>query len=164
MRIENSYYDIACNDFMYFCDAISPKYFNQVSAQAQQIAEKMLKSVADLTCVNIEKLMLSRNLRAIYDAIHEEDSEFNLDRRSLALLKDYYYDARYPGDNFVTVTKEEFIDLLNILMDVIQEVETWRSNHDLPCQIKDPSRFLHNAFLVLGVDRNERNTPGQMMS
>ena len=154
MKIENSYYDIACNDFMYFCDAISPKYFNQVAAQAQQIAEKMIKSVADLTCINIEKLMTSHNLRALYDAIHEVDSGFNLDRRALSLLKDYYYDARYPGDNFVTVTKDEFIDLLNILNSVIREVERWRSDPNLACQINDPELFLGKAYVTLGIDKS----------
>ena len=154
MKIENSYYDIACNDFMYFCDAISPKYFNQVAAQAQQIAEKMIKSVADLTCINIEKLMTSHNLRALYDAIHEVDSGFNLDRRALSLLKDYYYDARYPGDNFVTVTKDEFIDLLNILNSVIREVERWRADHNLECQINDPELFLGKAYVTLGIDKS----------
>ena len=155
MKIENSYYDIACNDFMYFCDAISPKYFNQVAAQAQQIAEKMIKSVADLTCINIEKLMTSHNLRALYDAIHEVDSGFNLDRRALSLLKDYYYDARYPGDNFVTVTKDEFIDLLNILNSVIREVERWRADHNLECQINDPELFLGKAYVTLGIDKSK---------
>lgn len=154
MKIENSYYDIACNDFMYFCDAISPKYFNQVAAQAQQIAEKMIKSVADLTCINIEKLMTSHNLRALYDAIHEVDSCFNLDRRALSLLKDYYYDASYPGDNFVTVTKDEFTDLLNILNSVIREVERWRADHNLECQINDPELFLGKAYVTLGIDKS----------
>ena len=158
MKIENSYYPVIeirdYSQFMYWRDPISPKYFNQVAAQAQQIAEKMIKSVADLTCINIEKLMTSHNLRALYDAIHEVDSGFNLDRRALSLLKDYYYDARYPGDNFVTVTKDEFIDLLNILNSVIREVERWRADHNLECQINDPELFLGKAYVTLGIDKS----------
>ena len=97
----NSYYSIACNEFWYLRDAVSPVYCNPAAASAQQIAEKMLKSVAELVCTGIEKLMTSHNLRALYDEIKRVDTSLQLERKDLALLKDYYYDARYPGDNFV---------------------------------------------------------------
>lgn len=152
MKIGNSYYDIACDDFFFLCDAIYPKRFNQTSAQAQQVVEKMLKSVADRVCIGIEKLMLSHNLRALYDAIHEQDPDFKLDRNALSTLKDYYLEARCPGDNFVTVSKDEFLDILKILSEVVTEVERWRKSHDLPCQINAPNRFLSRAYQVLGHD------------
>lgn len=135
MKIGNSYYDIACDDFFFLCDAIYPKRFNQTSAQAQQVVEKMLN-----------------NLRALYDAIHEQDPDFKLDRNALSTLKDYYLEARCPGDNFVTVSKDEFLDILKILSEVVTEVERWRKSHDLPCQINDPNRFLSRAYQVLGHD------------
>lgn len=161
MKIGNSYYDIACNDFLYLCDAVSPIYFNPVIAQVQQVAEKMLKSVADLVCVDIEKLMASHNLRALYDAVHAVDADFLLDRRGLSLLKDYYYDARYPGDNFVTVTREELLEALYIMADTVREVERWRKSHDLPCQIKDPDKFLEKAYKILGVSQSEGKTAAE---
>ena len=43
----NSYYSIACNEFWYLRDAVSPVYCNPAAASAQQIAEKMLNSVAE---------------------------------------------------------------------------------------------------------------------
>lgn len=150
MKIGNSYYDIACDDFFFLCDIIYPVRFNQTAALVQQVAEKMLKSVADRVCIGIEKLMLSHNLRAIYDAIHEQDSDFILDRNALSTLKDYYFDSRYPGDNFVTVSKDEFLDILGTLIDVVAEVERWRGKHGLPVQIGDPNRFLDRAYKVLG--------------
>lgn len=55
----NSYYSIACNEFWYLRDAVSPVYCNPAAASAQQIAEKMLNSVAELVCTGIEKLMSS---------------------------------------------------------------------------------------------------------
>lgn len=36
----NSYYSIACNEFWYLRDAVSPVYCNPAAASAQQIAEK----------------------------------------------------------------------------------------------------------------------------
>ena len=37
----NSYYSIACNEFWYLRDAVSPVYCNPAAASAQQIAEKI---------------------------------------------------------------------------------------------------------------------------
>ena len=42
----NSYYSIACNEFWYLRDAVSPVYCNPAAASAQQIAENMYLSVA----------------------------------------------------------------------------------------------------------------------
>ena len=92
----NSYYSIACNEFWYLRDAVSPVYCNPAAASAQQIAEKMLKSVAELVCTGIEKLMTSHNLRALYDEIKRVDTSLQLERKDLALLKDYYYEE-YPS-------------------------------------------------------------------
>ena len=139
MMIEaNSYYSIACNEFWYLRDAVSPVYCNPASASAQQIAEKMLKSVAELVCTGIEKLMTSHNLRALYDEIRKVDSSIKLDRRDLALLKDYYYDARYPGDNFVIVTVDELREALEIMLAVVEAVNEWRISHNLEILIPNP--------------------------
>lgn len=134
----NSYYSIACNEFWYLRDAVSPVYCNPAAASAQQIAEKMLKSVAELVCTGIEKLMTSHNLRALYDEIKRVDTSLQLERKDLALLKDYYYDARYPGDNFVIVTVDELREALEIMLDVVEAVNCWRTSHELEILIDDP--------------------------
>lgn len=61
----------------------------------------MLKLVAERVCVGIEKLMRGHNLRALYDEIHKNEPDFVLDRKQLSMLKDYCFDAKCPGDNFV---------------------------------------------------------------
>ena len=38
---------------------------------AQQVTEKMLKSVAERVCTDVDKLMHTHKLRGIYDAIHK---------------------------------------------------------------------------------------------
>lgn len=137
MKLGNSYYDIACNEFMYLCDSLNAAYTNPAAAQAQQVAEKMIKSVAERVCVGIEKLMESHNLRGLYDAVHNEDSDFTLNRDALSTLKDYYFDTRYPGDNFVNVTVDELVNALNTMQSVVLEVEKWRTSHKLPTQLPD---------------------------
>lgn len=94
--MKNDYYDIACNDLEYLQATLHLKFFNQFAIASQQIAEKMLKSVAEVTCVGIEKLMTTHNLRAIYTEINKVESDFILDKGKLSMLKDFYFDAKCP--------------------------------------------------------------------
>lgn len=94
----------------------------------------MLKSAAERVCVGVEKLMHTHNLRALYMEIHKIEPDFNLDKGSLSMLKDLYFDAKYPGDNFVTVTREECNECLEIMYSVIKAVNSLRARYGLPCQ------------------------------
>lgn len=94
----------------------------------------MLKSLAEHTCVGIEKLMNGHNLRALYIAIHNVLPSFLLNKGSLSMLKDYYFDAKYPGDNFVMVDRESCIECLEIMYDTIKAVNTERSKLGLPVE------------------------------
>ena len=49
-----------------------------------------------------------------------------------------YYDARYPGDNFVIVTVDELREALEIMLDVVEAVNCWRTSHELEILIADP--------------------------
>lgn len=42
----------------------------------------------------------------------------------LAYLTDFYFDARYPGDDFCTVTKAEFEKCLVIMYDTVHKLKT----------------------------------------
>lgn len=48
--------------------------------------------------------------------------DLSLDRGMLSLLKDYYFDAKYPGDTFVTVTKLEAQDCMKFVDTVKSKV------------------------------------------
>lgn len=132
--MKNDYYEIAINNLRYLEVTLHTPYYNEISVGAQQVVEKMLKSVLEqlvpATDAGIDKLMHSHNLRALYDKIHELDSTFSLDRRGLSMLKDYYYDANYPGDSFITVTKEECAENLEIMYDTIDAVNAFRKRND----------------------------------
>ena len=134
--MKNDYYEIAINNLRYLEVTLHTQYYNDISIGAQQVVEKLLKSVleqlAPSTDDSVDKLMHSHNLRAIYDKSHAIESAFNLDRRALSMLKDYYFDAKYPGDSFVTVTKEECTENIGIMYDVIEEVNRFRKCNNLP--------------------------------
>ena len=149
----NSYYAIACNDFWYLRDAVNPTNCNPAAGSAAQVAEKMIKSVAELTCVGIDKLMTSHNLQAIYDEIKKVDTSLNLDRRDLALLDDCFYKTEYPGDNFVLVSPEDLKEALEIMLDVVTAVTAWRKAHDLEVLIEDPVAEFSSALHKFDADK-----------
>lgn len=124
--MKNDYYEIAYNNLLYLQATLHLPFYNDIVVLAQQIAEKMLKSVVER--VNIENLqmMRSHNLRALYDSVRMQYPEPVIDRGALSMLKDYYFDAKYPGENFVTVTKEECAECLNVMYDVIDYVHAVR--------------------------------------
>ena len=142
--MKNDYYEIAINNLRYLEVTLHTPYYNEISVGAQQVVEKMLKSVLEqlvpATDAGKDKLMHSHNLRALYDKIHELDSTFNLDRRGLSMLKDYYYDAKYPGDSFITVTKDECTENVEIMYDAVDAVNAFRKR---------------NGLEVIGVKRQE---------
>ena len=91
-----------------------------------------MKSTAESTCIGIEKLMLSHNLRALYDEIHKVEPSFKLDRGQLSMLKDYYFDAKYPGDNFVIVSQDDCDAALTVMYATVNEVNRLRETLGLP--------------------------------
>ncbi len=127
MKANNDYYKIAINDLQYLQATLHLPYYNQIVVGAQQIAEKMLKSIAERICVEPFKLLTTHNLRALYTEIHKEDSEFVLDKGALSMLKDFYYDAKYPGDNYVDVDEESCIECLEIMYSTIAMVNQKRT-------------------------------------
>lgn len=132
--MKNEYYDIACTDLKYVQFRLDSEFYNQISVDAQQVAEKMLKSVLELVTPlddSVDKLMRSHNIRAIYDKIAEFQPDFTLDRHALSTLMDYYFDAKYLGDNFVLVDKGACSENLEIMYDVIEEVNHFRSENGL---------------------------------
>ena len=124
--MKNDYYDIAYNDLKYLQATLHLPFYNNIAVNAQQIAEKMLKSVAERVCVDVEKLLTTHNLRALYTEINKVDTNFSLNKGDLSMLKDIYFDAQCPGDNFVTVDKKTCDECLSIMYDTIDEVNSAR--------------------------------------
>ncbi len=145
--MKNDYYDVAINDLLYLQVTLNTPYYNNIAVNAQQVAEKMLKSVAERVCVGVEKLMHTHNLRALYTEIHKIEPDFILDKGSLSMLKDLYFDAKYPGDNFVTVTREECDECLEIMYAVIDAVYSLRAKYNLPCQEVEERYICQSTYL-----------------
>lgn len=130
----NDYYAIAYNDLRYLQLTLGTDFYNPIAVAAQQIVEKMLKSIAERVCIGNEKLMCSHNLRALYLEIHSVCPQFVLDKGALSMLKDFYFDAKYPGANYVDVDWESCAECIDVMYDVIEKVHVIRKQLGLPIE------------------------------
>lgn len=124
MTLGERYHNIAMDDIAYLEAAIVDGYYNQPTALCQQITEKLLKSiVADYyTEEDLEDLLKSHSLKRIAFAISKINATADFDKKSLAYLSDFYFDARYPGPDYIKVDKETFEECFNIMLTCKAEV------------------------------------------
>ena len=126
----NSYYGMAENDYLFAkagletCKVLGN--YNAVASGCAQAAEKYLKSLAELCLVDDPEAlgyMRSHNLRTLVSKIKTCIPGIQLDIKDSKWLGDYYFEARYPGDNFVEVTEEDGVECIRIV-EGIREVIT----------------------------------------
>ena len=126
--IKNTYIDIAENDLQYLESVLKTgnTFYNQLAVQCQQIAEKFLKGYLDRLLLeeDVSDLLRRHNIKKIASKLNDMITELNLDTVGLAYLTDFYYDARYPGDDFYTVSKEEFEKCLAIMYDTVKKLKS----------------------------------------
>ena len=125
--IKNTYLAIAENDLAYLEEVrkTGSTFYNQLSVQCQQVAEKFLKGYLDnlLLEEDVSDLLRKHNMKKIAVKLNDLYPELGLDTVGLAHLTDFYFDARYPGDDFYTVTKEEFDKCLSIMYDTVKKLK-----------------------------------------
>lgn len=124
--IKNTYLDIAENDLEYLESVMKTgsTFYNQMAVQCQQVAEKYLKGYLDKILVDedVSDLLRKHNMKKIAGMLNERMEDLKLDTVGLAYLTDFYYDARYPGDDFYTVSKEEFEKCVSIMYDTVEKL------------------------------------------
>ena len=125
--IKNSYLAIAENDLAYLEAVLGTgnQFYNQLAVQCQQVAEKYLKGYLDKILVDedITDLLRKHNMKRIAAKLNEICPDLKLDTIGLAYLTDFYFDARYPGDDFYTVSKEEFDKCAAIMYDTVEKLK-----------------------------------------
>ncbi len=126
--IRNTYLDIAQNDLEYLESVLKTgsRFYNQLAVQCQQVAEKYLKGYLErlLTDEDVTDLLKKNNMKRIASRLNEQYPDLDLDTIGLVYLTDFYFDARYPGDNFSVVTEKEFEKCLSIMYDTINKLKT----------------------------------------
>lgn len=122
----NSYYLLAKNDYLFLQSAKNSKLYNNIAVQCQQIIEKYLKHLVYTFCIEHKeslRALRTHSLIKLNSILLESGIDLGLSRGDLAILKDYYYDAKYPGDNFITVTKEDADHAMEVVEYVKNKVE-----------------------------------------
>lgn len=124
--IRNTYLDIAGNDLQYLESVLATgsTFYNQLAVQCQQVAEKYLKGYLDKVFVDedVADLLRRHNMKKIASKLNEMRTGLELDTIGLAYLTDFYYDARYPGDDFYNVTKDDFEKCLSVMYDTVNKL------------------------------------------
>lgn len=131
-NLRNGYYEIAINDLQFVEESFSLGYYNPITAQLMQVSEKLLKSVLERVDSNVEMLLKSHSLKSIYYRIHKIEESFILSDKDLSYLTDFYFDARYPGDSYLDVTREQCLECAKITYDVLDCVNRFRAQEQLP--------------------------------
>lgn len=119
-----SYFDIAMRSYVnidkQFHLAEEMNWYNLFAAECAQIIEKMLKGILSISKLpeNVSPhifdthslQVLTRTLHAIYPN--------TINAQNASWLSDYYFDTKYPGDNFVEVSKYDAEQILSITKDL----------------------------------------------
>ncbi|MGL5675998.1 MAG: HEPN domain-containing protein [Cellulosilyticaceae bacterium] len=125
----NSYLGRGMSDYLYAKKSMEDKAkteYNWPVVIFSQAAEKILKAVIetkfadDSSCI---ALMRTHNLRTIVAKIVERYPEAKLSSKDCKWLGDFYFDARYPGDDFIVVTLQDAVEAEEIVACILQEVE-----------------------------------------
>ena len=123
-----SYFDIAMRSYSnidkQFHLAEEMDWYNLFAAECAQIIEKMLKGILSISKLpentsphifDIHSLqVLTRTLHSIYPN--------TINAQNASWLSDYYFDTKYPGDNFVEVSKYDAEQILSITKDLAENL------------------------------------------
>lgn len=92
---------------MHYCD-----WYNLFAPECEQIVEKFMKSILELMTFVIvpERFFKSHKLHVIGEFINLHFPG-TVDTAILSSIEDFYFDARYPGDDAVIVSRESAIRL-----------------------------------------------------
>jgi HEPN domain-containing protein len=112
------------NDIEYLNAVKHLPYYNQHCIACQQICEKLLKHIITISYSGDEKdrILKSHSLRTIYRGIKSYIPSFILPEEELASLTDFYFDAKYPGNDFFTADEDDFNKCYATVNNVVEAI------------------------------------------
>ena len=143
MESINSYFGMAQNDYLFAKSSIETGRvlgnFNVTASLFAQSGEKFLKAVLEQKFPGDQELLRllhSHNLRALYNKVVTK-CQLSTNSMECKWLGDFYYDARYPGDDFILVTEEDALSCMQIVeklqLDVKRILEEEREQRIADC-------------------------------
>lgn len=131
---ELTYYDIAMRTYRsldaFFDAADKTDWYNPFATECQQIVEKLLKDL--LTRIlplssRLESLLRSHDLGTLARAINSVYPN-TLRIQDCTWLTDYYFDTRYPGDNFFVVTRYDALEVRKVTDALVESINSIRGS------------------------------------
>lgn len=129
---KRSYYDVAMNDYEHFNWLIQSKDLahtrNPITIQAQQIVEKLLKYVLEEIACNEDntELLRQRKIRSLGAAVKDQVGVTVISADDARFLTEFYFDARYPGENYIEATAEDVDRAIQVTKSVVESVQSIR--------------------------------------
>lgn len=138
--MDNNYLSIANNDYLYAKAIKDLGFNNNVGFTCVNTVEKLFKSVAELTVQDCSELLRSHNLRRLYRSISHEIS-LDIHEGDLSTMTDFYFDSRYPGDDFTEITDDDLKMCYEILEKVYTAVNNWHNSNNKKKSLLDTTRI-----------------------
>lgn len=108
MANQLTYLDFAADETLYLSEAFSKGLrYNAMVSQAQRACECYLKHIITRSLANNHEVMMSHNLRSLYDYVESLGIDLSASRRDIMLLNNFYTHTRYPGrDSFMAAKSD----------------------------------------------------------
>lgn len=114
-----TYLDFAENDYQHFKFCYKATLVtNQMGAIAQGICEKYLKHVIEEYVIvdnaqkngEKEKILRTHSLAKLLRYVEENISDFQIEGRKLRIIDGFYFTARYPGEESISINEQDVED------------------------------------------------------
>lgn len=103
-----TYKDFAEDEYMYFNSAYQAGFrFNAMVGQAQRACECYLKHFISMHLINNSDVMMSHNLRSIFEFAEKLGTDMSSIRADVMVLNNFYTHTRYPGREAFMAKKED---------------------------------------------------------
>lgn len=125
----NSYFGMGRNDFLFAKASVDLGKelgnYNNTAFICAQAAEKFLKAVIEKAFIEDESsmsLLHSHNLRALFNKIITK-YHLTVSSKDCNWLGNFYFDARYPGNDFIVVNEFDAFECLAIAEKIMNDVK-----------------------------------------
>lgn len=103
-----TYLDFATDEVLYLTDSYNKGLrYNAMVSQAQRVCECYIKHIISKSLLNNTDVMMSHNLRKLYDFLCSMGLDVRDIRSDVMLLNNFYTHTRYPGKEAFMASSED---------------------------------------------------------
>lgn len=118
-----TYFDFATDEALYLCQAYNAGFrFNAMVSQAQRICECYLKHLIYTRMMNNDEVMMSHNLRKLYDYISDMGIDLSALRADIMVLNVFYNHTRYPGKDSFMASEADIDSAVKAIQNIAREI------------------------------------------